>query len=415
MICNYTEYDRPCACGKHHRVETRFAVIQPGVLREVLDYCRREGLTGTAVAVYDRNTYAATAGRHPAADREIVLDPQGLHADERGVQMLMEQLTDDVGYLLAIGSGTVHDITRYCAYKKGVPFVSCPTAASVDGFCSSVAAMTWGGCKKTLTAVAPRFVLADTDIIRQAPMRLTRSGYGDMIGKYVALADWRIAHTITGEYLCETIAALTMDATKTVLDSAAGIRDGQAAAYESLIQGLLLSGIAMQLLSYSRPASGAEHHISHLIETEPPGLGIHTTALHGEKVGIGTRMVSAVYHQLADGTVREFRDYVAPDKAVIERLFGEKLAPGIYEENREDVAQGITGEQLAHCWPALRQIIATIPTPAALDSAYATIGAVSRLSEIGIDEEKAPELLRYAPLVRHRLTLLRLLPCFVME
>lgn len=104
---------------------------------------------------------------------EIVLDPQDLHANERGVQLLTEQLPGDVGYLLAIGSGTVHDITRYCAYRLRVPFVSCPTAASVDGFCSSVAAMTWGGCKKTLTAVAPQFVLADTDIIRQAPLRLT--------------------------------------------------------------------------------------------------------------------------------------------------------------------------------------------------------------------------------------------------
>ncbi len=415
MICNYTQHDRLCACGKHHRVETRFAVIQPGVLHDAKAYCRREGLTGISVVVYDQNTYAATADRHPAADREIVLNPQGLHANERGVEMLMERLTDDVGYLLAIGSGTVHDITRYCAYRLGIPFVSCPTAASVDGFCSSVAAMTWGGCKKTLTAVAPQFVLADTDIIRQAPMRLTRSGYGDMVGKYVALADWRMAHILTGEYLCETIAGLTMDATKTVLDSAAGIRDGQPEAYESLIAGLLLSGIAMQLLSYSRPASGAEHHISHLIETEPPGLGIHTTALHGEKVGVGTRLVSAAYHRLAEHPIRAFQDYVEPDKALIDRIFGEKLAPGIYEENRDDVARGITGAQLSRCWPALRQVIETIPTPAALQTAYATIGAVTCLSEIGVDEAKAPELLRYAPLVRHRLTLLRLLPCFITE
>lgn len=176
--------------------------------------------------------------------------------NERGVQLLTEQLPGDVGYLLAIGSGTVHDITRYCAYRLRVPFVSCPTAASVDGFCSSVAAMTWGGCKKTLTAVAPQFVLADTDIIRQAPLRLTRSGYGDMVGKYIALADWRMAHILTGEYLCESIAGLTMEATQAVLDSAAGIRDGQAAAYESLIAGLLLSGIAMQLLGYSVPLPG---------------------------------------------------------------------------------------------------------------------------------------------------------------
>ncbi len=415
MLFDYTQYSRPCACGRTHPVETRFAVVQPGVLREAAAYCQKEGLSGLSVAVYDENTYAATTDRHPAVGREIVLDPQDLHANERGVQLLTEQLPGDVGYLLAIGSGTVHDITRYCAYRLGVPFVSCPTAASVDGFCSSVAAMTWGGCKKTLTAVAPQFVLADTDIIRQAPLRLTRSGYGDMVGKYIALADWRMAHILTGEYLCESIAGLTMEATQAVLDSAAGIRDGQAAAYESLIAGLLLSGIAMQLLGYSRPASGAEHHISHLIEMEPPGLRVHSTALHGEKVGVGTRLVSAAYHRLISSGQPAFRDYTGPDKALIDTLFGERLAPGIYEENREDAARGIRGEQLSRCWPALRQVIETIPTPEALQRAYATIGAVTRLPEIGVPEDKAPALLRYAPLVRNRLTLLRLLPCFVTE
>lgn len=316
-----------------------------------------------------------------------MLDPQDLHANERGVQLLTEQLPGDVGYLLAIGSGTVHDITRYCAYRLGVPFVSCPTAASVDGFCSSVSAMTWGGCKKTLTAVAPQFVLADTDIIRQAPLRLTRSGYGDtgpvrMIARQGASFTAPTAKHLTGEYLCESIAGLTMEATQAVLDSAAGIRDGQAAAYESLIAGLLLSGIAMQLLGYSRPASGAEHHISHLIKMEPPGLRVHSTALHGEKVGVGTRLVSAAYHRLISSGQPAFRDYTGPDKALIDTLFGERLAPGVYEENREDAARGIRGEQLSRCWPALRQVIETIPTPETLQRAYATIGAVTRLPEI---------------------------------
>ena len=181
--------------------------------------------------------------------------------------------------MIAVGSGTIHDITRFCAYTKGIPLVSCPTAASVDGFCSSVAAMTWDGFKKTFTAVAPKLVVADLDVISKAPMFLTKSGFGDMVGKFIALADWKIAHALTGEYFCPTIHDITLAATKAVVNSTESIKNGDIAAYEKLTYGLLMSGLAMQLLGNSRCASGAEHHISHLIEMQPDGLSVSSSAL----------------------------------------------------------------------------------------------------------------------------------------
>ena len=126
---------------------------------------KQYGLQGYCVAVYDENTYQATADRHPRVDEEVILPAENLHANEHGVDLLLESLPEKTEIILAIGSGTIHDISRYCAYTKNLSFVSCPTAASVDGFCSSVAAMTWNGCKKTLTAVSPKIVVADLDII----------------------------------------------------------------------------------------------------------------------------------------------------------------------------------------------------------------------------------------------------------
>ena len=105
--------------------------------------------------------------------------------------------------------------------------MSCPTAASVDGFCSSVAAMTWHGCKKTLTAVAPKIVVADTEVIKNAPIRLAKSGFGDMVGKYIALTDWKIGNILLNEFYCQKIAGMTMDATKEVMNSIDGIINGK--------------------------------------------------------------------------------------------------------------------------------------------------------------------------------------------
>ena len=95
--------------------------------------------------------------------------------------------------------------SRYLAYQYKIPFISVPTAASVDGFVSNVAAMTWKGLKKTVPAVAPLAVFADTDIFAHAPRRLTASGVSDLLGKYICLADWKIASLLTGEYICSEI------------------------------------------------------------------------------------------------------------------------------------------------------------------------------------------------------------------
>jgi len=292
----------------------------------------------------------------------------------------------------------------------GMDFVSCPTAASVDGFCSSVAAMTWNGCKKTLTAVAPKIVVADLDIIKKAPIRLAKSGFGDMIGKYIALTDWKIGQILKNEFYCQRIAAMTLEATKTVMDSAQGILSGEETAYENLMSGLLLSGLAMQMMGNSRPASGAEHHISHIIEMEPEGLQVHSDALHGEKVGVGTLLVLEEYKRIATYS-GAFRDYQTFSESEIFSLFGEKATADIQKENENDAAADITGAILNAHWQEICNELHQLPDPETLKNLYRLLGVKATLPEIQVPEEKAPQLLSFAPMVRNRLTLLRIHKC----
>lgn len=407
MIIDSKKYNGKCSCGNEHKMETEFCIIEAGCLANADEYIKKCGLQGFSVAIYDENTYESTDGIHPKVDEEIILPSEGLHADNHGVMLAMEQLAESCDYLIAIGSGTIHDITRYCAYEKGIPFVSCPTAASVDGFCSSVAAMTWDGFKKTFEAVAPKIVIADLNIISKAPMCLTNSGFGDIIGKFIALADWKIAHTLTNEYFCETIHDMTMDATKAVMESAEAIKAGDIIAYEKLIYGLLMSGLAMQMLGNSRCASGAEHHISHLIEMQPEGLGIKSDALHGEKVGVGTLIACMEYHQLKDNNFK-WKDYHKASSDYIKDMFGERLSDAIVAENSDDCALGITAKLIEEKWDNIRDIIDTIPAYKELIKKYEILGVKSRLGEIDVPAEKLDILMEYSPLVRNRLTLMRL-------
>lgn len=410
MIIDSRRYSGACPCGREHVMETRLAVVEAGCLGQLDRYLEEAGLTGRRAAVYDRNTYRARGLVRPRAEQEIILDPEGLHANEKATGEVLAQLEPGVRLLMAVGSGTIHDITRYCAKERGIPFVACPTAASVDGFCSTVSAMTWGGFKKTLPGVAPVLVLADLEVIREAPLALALSGVGDVLGKYTALADWRISHALAGESLCPRIEGLTRKAVEEVHGCCRDIPRKDPAAFERLTYGLLLSGLAMQMMGNSRPASGSEHHVSHLIEMEPEPLGVHSDALHGEKVGVGAALVSGVYHALAG--MEDISQRVCPYPPLTPReakeLFGERLSPSILQENQTDCMTGVTPEQLAEKWGEIRSIIQDIPTREELESLYREIGAKTTLADLGVKETLLPKLLDHSPLVRNRMTLMRI-------
>lgn len=411
MIIDSKQYNGSCSCGKEHKMETEFCIVESGCLKDVRSYMDKYNMVGYMVAVYDENTYKATADRHPQVDAEVILPAENLHANEHGVELLFDKMPKETQVLIAVGSGTIHDITRYCSYKKKIDFVSCPTAASVDGFCSSVAAMTWEGCKKTLTAVAPKIVVADLDIIKNAPIYLAKSGFGDIIGKYVSLTEWRIGNILTGEFYCDRIAQLTLKATENVKESALGIVSGNEDSFEKLMYGLLLSGLAMQMLGYSRPASGAEHHISHFIEMNPPKLSIKSDALHGEKVGVGTLLAINEYQRLSSLTNITFSDYKEFTADEIIRIFGEEMYGSLAEENKNDAAKNITAQLLKEKWSNICSEIKKLPDIKYLEEMYNQLGVKSTLEDIEVSNEYVNILLDNSPMVRNRLTLMRLRKC----
>ena len=169
----------------------------------------------------------------------------------------------------------------------------------------------------------------------------------------------------------------------------------------------------MQLLGNSRCASGAEHHISHLIEMHPDGLNLRSAALHGEKVGVGTLLAAAEYHAIKSNSSIRWTQYPDINNNEIQLIFGERLAESIISENSNNCALGIDEKALLARWKKICKIIDTIPTHDELLDKYKMIGAKASLSDIDVDEDKLSALLEYSPLVRNRLTLMRLRKCIV--
>ena len=409
MLVETGKFAGRCVCGREHRMTTKAAVIEPGCLEQLDGIMERYGIFGKRCALYDENTYAAAGARRPRAQQEIVLDPAGLHADENSTARVLAELEEDVEVMIAVGAGTVHDIARYCAHERGCRFVACPTAASVDGFCSNVAAMTWHGYKKTLPAVAPEVVAADTEIIKNAPIRLARSGVGDILAKYTALLDWRAAHLLIGEHFCQKICDVMDEAVETVTSRTDGILTGDEGAFAALTYALVMSGIAMQMMGNSRPASGAEHHISHMIEMEAAALNAVSSALHGEKAGVGAVLAAGEYKRLAgiEDIGSRLKPYRPVTEEEIEAIYGPRLAQAILRENREDCLAEVTPERLAEKWPQIRALVSKLPEAGELGAILSKLGAKRTPEDIGIPEDKKELLLDWSPLVRNRLTLMR--------
>lgn len=409
------DFARPCSCGKNHHVDVKEILIEAGAVN-ALEEAMSDGFLKNYISpllICDTNTKKATEEvMENVYDRcqVLVLDAEGLHADNYAVEIVENFMDEDIDLILAVGSGTVHDISRYVAGKNKIPFVSVPTAASVDGFASTVAAMTWYGMKKTMPAVAPMAIFADTDIIAKAPKRLNASGVSDLLGKYICLADWKIAHMLTGEYYCDYIVELEKRALKTVGASLREIAAGEQEACEQLMYALILSGLAMQMVGNSRPASCAEHHMSHLWEMEV--LNEKLDALHGEKVSVGTVLVLKVYKKIAKAIRKgkcHAKAYVEADMELLKETFGKKgLLESVIEENGEELLNLVDPVKLEHHLTDIAEILEELPDEVEMLHMLEKAGCKKNVYEIGLDEDIIPVSLRLAPYVRRRLSLLRI-------
>ncbi len=400
-----------CVCGETHEVVTRHIDTAAGSSERMPQKLREQGLTRIWM-VCDTNTYAAAGEHIEELLREdgiftgkTLLTQEHVMADERSVELTLDSL-GECDAMLAVGSGTIHDITRYVAFQRKLPFVSFPTAASVDGFVSGVAAMEFGGVKATTTAKAPSMLFAEPEILKNAPAALTCAGVGDLLGKYTSLADWHMSALLTGERYCSRISDMLYEAVDIVRSSIPGIAAGETDAYRKLLDGLILSGLAMQLFGNSRPASASEHHISHFWEM---GMvdGVDPNALHGEKVGMNELRLLELYRNTdLDRLLRQplrFRD-IEEDI----RFAYKNVAESIIKDNSPDCTRALKPELIEKNLDEVKRIYASLPDSAELRELMAGIGCTVDAATLGCDEETMAYCIDYACYIRNRLTLMRM-------
>ena len=209
---------------------------------------------------------------------------------------------EEAAYLVGIGGGKAIDVAKMASDHLGMGFLSVPTAASHDGIVSNRGSVPEGDPRHSVAAEPPLAVVADTEILAEAPWELTTAGCADIISNYTAVMDWRLAHRLQNVEYSEYAAALAEMTAEILVDNADLIRPGLEESAWIVTKALVSSGVAMSIAGSSRPASGAEHLFSHQLDRLAPGA-----ALHGHQVGVGAIM-TAYLHGGDRGIWRDIRD-----------------------------------------------------------------------------------------------------------
>lgn len=399
-----------CACGRRHTCPIEAVEIGRGAISRLAALC--EGYR-EILLVADENTDSAAGGAVRAALvgytlREVIFPGKTvLVPNEEAVARVREAL-GNADLILGVGSGVVQDLCKYVSHTSSVPYMIVGTAPSMDGYASSGAAMILGGMKETVAAGLPRALIFDTDVMAAAPMEMIRAGYGDIIGKYSALSDWRLSEAVNGEYLCPYIYDTTMAQIAAVRATAEGLLRRDPAAIEALSEALVVVGVMMSFAGSSRPASGSEHHLSHFFEI----VGIvkdEPYLPHGIDVAFSTVEMAHLHERLLAAPFPKtlYREEKGVLAEKLQTIYGETVGKGClalgekvgnYKANRLSVYLEKEDE--------LRAILADMPSAKEIEEMLAAVGLEKSEYDALYGRKKIDTAIRYAKDLKDRYTVL---------
>lgn len=408
--------------------DTKVFEMGSNILHLVPNFFKELFPNRTAIIVADMNTWRVAGERvyklmmDSGQECGVFLFPDTeFHADWDHIQTV-DALLDQTGSVaISVGSGTINDLCKLTAHHHHQSYLSVATAASVDGYTSFGASITYEGLKQTFDCPAPVALVADIDIIAQAPKKMTAAGYADLAAKIPAGAEWMIADLFGTEPIIPEAWHMLQDVLDDMLSDPEGVAEGNPKAISALFEGLTLSGFAMQAARSSRPASCTDHLFSHYLDMTGHRYKGKLQS-HGFQVAIGTLTMCAFFDEFlkldlskldVEKCVADWPSLESEQKRA-RKIFQNFVNPklGVAEitskyANKEGVREQLT--KLRNQWPQLkkkyRQQVYTFEK---MQRLFKIVGAPSNPSEIGVSRQQLRDMVPYTQLMRARINLLDL-------
>ena len=381
-----------------------------------------------AVVVADRNTWMA-AGEKVFAHLldagiptgKYVFEEEEFHADWDHVETLDKVLDETGAIAVSVGAGTINDLCKLCSHHHGQSYLTIPTAASVDGYTSFGASITYKNSKQTFECPAPVAVLADIDVIAAAPKAMTAAGYADLAAKVPAGGEWIIADLVGAEPIIPEAWHVLQDDLPSLLSDPEGVAAGKPDAVGALFEGLILSGFAMQAARSSRPASCCDHLFSHILDMTHHRYNGKFVS-HGFQVAIGTLTMCRVFEKFynvdveaidVDACVAAWPSLEQEQERALE-IFKDFPAPRLGYDNitkKYSAPEKVREELLAlkRDWPGLKaKLQAQVWPYAKMKEHFKIVGAPYEPEHIGVTPEWVSSVFPVVQLMRYRYNLLDL-------
>ena len=399
--------------------DTAALEIGVGILDRVPSMFREQFGSARALIVADKNTWRA-AGEAVYAylqqagvecDEPYIFTDEDLHAEWHFIERLDDKLSSTPAIAVAVGSGTINDLCKLSSHHCSRPYMCVATAASVDGYSSFGASITYKSMKQTFTCPAPRAILADVGVMARAPREMTAAGYADLAAKIPAGAEWIIADFVGSEPIHAEAWHISQDNLKASLSDPEGVAALREEAIAPFVEGLMLSGFAMQAARSSRPASCTDHLFSHLWNMrDHKHNGV--TPSHGFQVSVGTLMMCAMFDQMyktdfttldvdacvkawpSADVIRSRAEQLFAGEAFYELGVGEMMAK--YDE-ADEVRRQL--QLVKDNWPDLKaRLQEQCYTFEQMHRMLSIVGAPTKPEDVGITKE---QMLADVPYVRH--------------
>jgi glycerol-1-phosphate dehydrogenase [NAD(P)+] len=422
MYLNHNE--QICACGKIHQCALERVIVGKGVLAQLPEEIRRHGYRKVFVLA-DANTFAA-AGEHVQAllAKEEIPFAKYVYAnspepDEAAVGAAVMHFDRACDLVLAVGSGVIGDISKILASVSGAAYMIVATAPSMDGYASATSSMTRNGLKVSIPSKSAGVIIGDVDILKNAPMEMLVSGLGDMLAKYISIAEWRISHIVTGEYYCETVADAIRKSLAKCVQNADGLLQRDEIAVQAVFEGLVAAGAAMSYAGTSRPASGVEHYFSHLWDMRGVEFG-EKVSTHGIQCAVGTLIAARLYEGmqqispdrekgLAYAQGFDKQAWFAELAAFLGNGADDMIALDAKEQKYAVEKHAERLERIIEHWDVLTEIMKEeIPTAAFIAALLDKIGCPKTVEAWGLSSEILPMTFKSTKDIRDKYVLSRL-------
>ncbi|MBQ9393546.1 MAG: sn-glycerol-1-phosphate dehydrogenase [Oscillospiraceae bacterium] len=413
-----------CGCGHTHSTAVEDVIVGKGVLSRLGEVLERYGARRAFVLsdpVTDRvaGQRVVSLIRQAGAEAVPFVFRSCPKPSEEYLGSAVEHYDLSCDAIVTVGSGVLCDIGKILSALTGRPHIVAVTAPSCDAYAAGTSSMERDGLKVSITTRAPQVLIGDSEIMKTAPDRMLQAGLGDMLAKYVSICEWRISHIVTGEYYCPTVADMVRQALDECVRHSEGLMRREDDAVCAVFEGLVLSGVAMAYAGLSRPASGAEHYISHVWDMRALQFGTPSD-LHGIQCGIGTLICARVYEQIKSVVPNRQKalSYAAAfdrdDWARQLRQFVGEGADAMIESEAREHKYGAAEHRarlehiLAHWDEILAVIGEELPSAARIEAILNAIGAPKTPEDIGIDSALVPATFRCAKDIRDKYVLPRL-------